>query len=57
MMQVGVMVCARESKQGEETIMSNEAKGLVKVNFKVPLYQKGMTQKELVDVTGSRGLL
>ena len=33
MRQVGVMVCARESKQGEETIMSNEARGLVKANF------------------------
>lgn len=51
------MFCARESKQGEETIMSNEARELVKANFKVALYQKGMTQKELVDVTGSRGLL
>lgn len=52
MRQVGVMFCARESKQGEETIMSNEARGLVKANFKVALYQKGMTQKELVDATG-----
>ena len=27
------MFCARESKQGEETIMSNETRGLVKANF------------------------